>query len=135
MRRVVVTGAGAVSPCGPTMAATWDALIHGRSGIRAIESFEVSDMRCKVAGQCRDFEPSRYFDKSTLRHSSRFIHLGVAAAQMAVDQAGIDFGQQDCSRVGVLLRRPSSASTRARRDCSCRRPTSRRRWGRWCSGQ
>ena len=103
MRRVVVTGAGAVSPCGPTMAATWDALIHGRSGIRAIESFEVSDMRCKVAGQCRDFEPSRYFDKSTLRHSSRFIHLGVAAAQMAVDQAGIDFGQQDCSRVGVLL--------------------------------
>jgi 3-oxoacyl-[acyl-carrier-protein] synthase II len=103
MRRVVVTGVGAVSPCGPTMAATWDAVVHARSGIRRVEDFDVSDLRCQVAGQCRDFAAATFFDKSTLRHTSRFIHLGVAAAQMAVDQAGIDFAKEGGERTGVML--------------------------------
>lgn len=105
VRRVVVTGLGAVSPCGATMAATWDSLVQGRSGIALVEGFDVSDMRCKVAGQCRDFVAAGYFDKSTLRHTSRFIHLGVAAAQMAIDEAGLDFdaNEQDRDRTGVML--------------------------------
>jgi 3-oxoacyl-[acyl-carrier-protein] synthase II len=103
MRRVVVTGVGAVSPCGATMAATWDAVVLARSGIRKVEGFDVSDLRCQVAGQCRDFVPSEFFDKSTLRHTSRFIHLGVAAAQMAVDQAGIDFERVGGERTGVMI--------------------------------
>ncbi len=102
MRRVVVTGVGAVSPCGATMAATWDALVHARSGIRKVEGFDVSDLRCQVAGQCRDFAPEAFLDKSTLRHTSRFIHIAVAAAQMAVDQAGIDF-QSGSERAGVII--------------------------------
>lgn len=105
MRRVVVTGIGAVSPCGPTMASSWDALVHGRSGIRHVEGFDVSDMRCRVAGQCREFVASEWFEKSTLRHTSRFIHLGVAAAQMAVDASGLEFEahEQLCDRTGVML--------------------------------
>ncbi|MFV8751706.1 beta-ketoacyl-ACP synthase II [Nannocystaceae bacterium ST9] len=103
MRRVVVTGMGAVSPCGATMAATWDALVHARSGVAPVEGFDVSDLRCHVAGQCRDFDPKAFFDKSTLRHTSRFIHLGVAAAQMAVDEAGLDFEREVRARVGVML--------------------------------
>lgn len=103
MRRVVVTGIGGLSPCGATMTSTWDALSHGRSGIRRVEGFDVSDLRCQVVGQCRDFVPQDFFDKSTLRHTSRFIHIGVAAAQMAVDHAGIDFDQEERARVGVLI--------------------------------
>jgi 3-oxoacyl-[acyl-carrier-protein] synthase II len=85
------------------MASTWDALVHARSGIRRVESFDVSDLRCQVAGQCREFAPEMYFDKSGLRHTSRFIQLGVAAAQMAVEQAGLDFAKTGGERAGVIL--------------------------------
>jgi 3-oxoacyl-[acyl-carrier-protein] synthase II len=85
------------------MAATWDALVHARSGIALAEGFDISDLRCHVVGQCRDFHPEQYFDKSGMRHTSRFIHLGVAAAQMAVDEAGLDFAKMGGARTGVIL--------------------------------
>jgi len=102
-RRVVVTGVGAVSPCGATMNSTWASLVDGISGIGRTTGFEVDDFRCRVSGQCRDFSAEAYLDPKTLRHTGRFIHMAIAASQMAVDHAGLDTTQGDGKRGGVLI--------------------------------
>jgi len=89
MRRVVITGVGAVSPCGADTASTWGALREGRSGIGPITLFDASAYATQIAGECRDFDPEKYIEKKRLREGDRFIHLAIAASQLAVDAAGI----------------------------------------------
>jgi 3-oxoacyl-[acyl-carrier-protein] synthase II len=89
MRRVVITGVGTVSPCGSDTGSTWRALREGKSGIGPITAFDASSFATQIAGECRTFDPEKYIEKKRLREGDRFIHLGIAASQLAVDDAGI----------------------------------------------
>ena len=100
-RRVVVTGVGAVSPCGNTMDRTWGALVEGRSGIAPITRFETADLKTRFAGECNDFDPTPWWSKTELRRYGRFTHFGVAASAMAMESSGLTV--DDPARGGVFL--------------------------------
>ncbi len=110
MRRVVVTGLGLVTPLGCGVEETWKNLIAGKSGIRAIQSFDVTDMPSKIAGIVPrgdgdgDFNPDDWVPRKDRRKMADFIIFGIAAAQQAVDDA--DWhpdSDEELDRTGVLI--------------------------------
>lgn len=101
--RVVITGIGAVSPLGNTAADSWDSMVNGRSGITAITQFDASDLPCRVAGEVKDFEPRNYMDVKDARRMSRCSQLAIAAARMAIADAGLPENVDNPERVGVLI--------------------------------
>jgi 3-oxoacyl-[acyl-carrier-protein] synthase II len=105
MRRVVVTGLGAVSPCGADVASTWKALLEGRSGIGVITRFDASQYPCRIAGECRDFVVEKYFERKRIREGDRFIHLAMAASVQAIEDSGfLDvLREEEKERVGTFL--------------------------------
>jgi 3-oxoacyl-[acyl-carrier-protein] synthase II len=103
MRRVVVTGVGAVSPCGADVALTWSGVVEGRSAIRPLQGFDPKDHACKIGGECIDFDPLKYIEKKRLREGARFIHMSIAAAQQAVDASGFSPGDEEKERVGTYV--------------------------------
>ncbi len=107
MRRVVVTGYGAVSPCGLCADASWRAIKEGRSGIGPITSFDASEFSSRIAGECTGFDPGAYMGKRAARALDRFIHFAIAAADEAVGRAGLGAGdaQEEAfrERTGVLV--------------------------------
>ncbi|MBS0406902.1 MAG: beta-ketoacyl-ACP synthase II [Proteobacteria bacterium] len=92
-RRVVVTGLGCVSPVGNTVAESWASLLAGRSGIDAITQFDASAFACRFAGEVKGFNIGDYMPEKEARHMDRFIHLGLAAADQAVRDAGLPTGE------------------------------------------
>ncbi|MET4100550.1 3-oxoacyl-[acyl-carrier-protein] synthase II [Agrococcus sp. UYP10] len=103
--RAFVTGIGAVTPNGLGMASTWDAVVSGRSGIRALEGIEVSDLAVKVGGQVRGFDPLAHVSRSDAKRLDRHALYGVAAAAEAM--AG--FAAHDPHRFGVTAATGSGA--------------------------
>lgn len=101
--RVVVTGMGAVTPLGTSVAQFWDGLVAGRSGVRRITQFDASGFDCQVAGEVPDFDPADYLDSKEVRRMSRTSHLAIAAAREAATQAGLDRDRLDGERMGVLV--------------------------------
>jgi 3-oxoacyl-[acyl-carrier-protein] synthase II len=87
-RRVVVTGIGPVTPVGIGREAFWDSLVAGRSGVGEVTLFDASDFPVRIAGEVRDFEPTDYMEKKEVRRTDRFVHLAVAAARLAWEDAG-----------------------------------------------
>jgi 3-oxoacyl-[acyl-carrier-protein] synthase II len=84
-QRVVVTGLGAVTPNGLDLRTTWDAVVHGRSGIRALESIDVTDMAVKVGGEVRGFDPLAHVPRSDARRLDRHALYAIAAAAEALE--------------------------------------------------
>ena len=72
MRRVVVTGLGAVTPVGNDVQTTWDSLINGRSGIDFIKKFDTSDLKVTIAAEVKDFDATQYIEKRELRKTDLF---------------------------------------------------------------
>ncbi len=111
MRRVVITGLGMVTPLASGVRPTWERLIEGRSGVGAIQSFDVSDLPCKIAGQIPygeaangGFDPTDYVEPKDLRKNDRFIIYGIAAAQQAVEDSGWTPSNEDeQNRTGVMV--------------------------------
>ncbi len=103
MRRVVITGVGFVSPIGSDKIEFWNNLVDGKSGISAVESFDVSQYPCRIAGEIKDFDPSRYLEKKEAKRVDRFTQLGIAAALEAWRDAGLDNVRLDKDEVGVLV--------------------------------
>jgi len=89
-QRVVITGLGVVSPVGIGKDAFWDAIVQGRSGIDWIEGFDTSELYCRIAGQVRDFDPTQYMNAKEAKRAGRFSHFAVAAARLAVADAGVN---------------------------------------------
>ena len=89
-RDPVVTGIGAITPVGMTAPETWQALLEGRSGITAIESFDASDLPVQIAGEIHGFDGEAVMGPKRFRRSARFSQLAVAAAREAVADAGLD---------------------------------------------
>jgi len=102
-RRVVVTGAGVISPVGNTIEQFWDSLKNGRSGIRRLTHFDVSRYSSQVAGTVEDFNSEDYFSSKEARRMDRFVQFALAASKMALESSGIDLDRTDLERVGVLI--------------------------------
>ena len=105
MRRVVVTGMGAITALGNDVASTWEGLVAGRSGIRTIERFDPSRLASQVAAEVRDFDASHVLDRKDMRRTDLYIQFGLVAARQALDQAGFP-GRMDgrlAERTGVIM--------------------------------
>lgn len=102
-RRVVITGMGAVTPIGHTVAETWEALKAGRSGLARTTLLDVSGWACQVAGEIKDFDPTRYIHRKQLRHMSTGSQLAVIAASQALEDSGLDLEELDSDHVGVMI--------------------------------
>ena len=104
MRRVVITGVGAVSPVGNTAEETWGSLIAGKSGIGPITHFDTSDPACKVklAAEVKDFDPALYMEKGDIRKSDLYSQYAMAAAVQAMQDSGLE-GNIDSQRLGVYV--------------------------------
>src|SRR6185312_7827884 len=101
-RRVVITGMGAVTPNGLTMADTWASIRAGKSGVGRVEGFDMPEGTVNIAGQVKGFDAGDYMDKRTVRKTDRFAHLSVAAASQAVADADLDIAA-DAARVGCSI--------------------------------
>lgn len=102
-RRVVITGMGIISPVGNTTDATWEALVAGRSGAAPIQRFDPSEFRARFACEVNDFDPTDYMDRKEAKRADRFAQYGVAAAEMAVCDAGWDRSTPAGYGTGVLI--------------------------------
>ena len=102
-RRVVVTGLGLVSPVGNTVEDTWTNVRNGKSGIAPIERFDVSEFSTRFGGEIRNLDIGQYLAPKDARKSDPFIHYGIAAAEQAISDSGVDSGQIDPRRVGVAM--------------------------------
>jgi 3-oxoacyl-[acyl-carrier-protein] synthase II len=102
-RRVVVTGMGALTPVGLDVASTWEAIVHGRSGIAPIQRFETGDLDVRIGGEVKDFDPTHYLDRKEARRMDRFLQLGLVAAQEAMRDARLRIGPDLAEQVGVLV--------------------------------
>src|SRR6266705_1126277 len=102
MRRVVVTGLGAVTPIGADAPSTWRAAIAGESGIDFIRSFDASEFPVRVAAEVKDFDPTQVASPKAARRLDRNVLLSLGAAQEAVADAGLG-GAYSADRVGILF--------------------------------
>ncbi|ADU96583.1 3-oxoacyl-(acyl-carrier-protein) synthase 2 [Thermovibrio ammonificans HB-1] len=102
-RRVVITGLGVVSPVGSNLETFWENITAGKSGIGKITKFDASNYPVQIAAEVKDFNPADYFDKREVRRLDPFIQFAVAAAQQAVDMAGLETSGVDKERVGVVV--------------------------------
>ncbi len=102
-RRVVVTGMGIVSPVGNTLATAWDAITHGRSGVGPLTHFDASAYNTRIAGEVKDFDPKQWMGLKDVKKMDNFIHYGIAASLMAIDDAGLEITDANAERVGVLV--------------------------------
>lgn len=102
-RRVVITGLGAISPIGTGTADFWQALTDGVSGIGPITRFDASDFTTRIAGEVKDFEPTKYIDKKEAKRMDRVTQFAVAATSMALQDAALDLEQEDRERIGTVI--------------------------------
>lgn len=102
-RRVVVTGFGAITPLGNDVTELWQGLVEGRSGIDKITYFDASAYDAQIAGQVKNFNPEDSMGKKEVKHTERFVHYAMAAAQECVNTADFDFSKHDLTRFGVLI--------------------------------
>ena len=102
-RRVVVTGLGLISPVGIGVEPSWQSLVAGRSGIGPITQFDASTYPTRIAGEVKGFEPGDWMDKKEARRNDRFIQFALAAAEMAVQDSGLDMSKEDPEQVGCIV--------------------------------
>ncbi len=102
MRRVVVTGMGAITPVGNDIDTMWANMLAGLNGVEKITSFDTSDLKVHLAGTVKNFEPEKYIEKRELRKLDIYCQYAIAAAQQAVDDSGI-LGNINEERFGVYI--------------------------------
>lgn len=103
MRRVVVTGLGAVSPIGNDVETLWENALKGTSGVGPVTRFDASDFGCKIAAEVKDFDVSSYMPLKEARRFDRFIHFGIAAAFQAIRDSGLNTEKENLRRIGCAV--------------------------------
>ncbi|MEI8250938.1 MAG: beta-ketoacyl-ACP synthase II [Synechococcus sp. ELA057] len=103
LRRVVVTGLGAVTPIGNDVAAYWDGLRSGRNGVAPITLFDASRHACRFAAEVKAFDSSAWLEPKEAKRWDRFCQFGVVAAKQAVTAAGLSIDDSSRHRVGVSI--------------------------------
>ncbi|HEX5168232.1 MAG TPA: beta-ketoacyl-ACP synthase II [Cyclobacteriaceae bacterium] len=101
-KRVVVTGLGAVTPLGNSVAEFWNNLVDGRSGAALINKFDTSKFKVKFACEVKNFDPLNYFEKSEIRKIDPFTQYALVAADEAIKDSSLDLDKIDKTRVGVI---------------------------------
>jgi 3-oxoacyl-[acyl-carrier-protein] synthase II len=105
-RRVVITGMGALTPIGNTVQEFWDNAVAGKSGTATVTQIPpevIANYPSKVSGEVKGFNPEDYIERREARRMARFGQFGVAAASMAIVDAGLELDSEDRERVGVVL--------------------------------
>lgn len=102
-RRVVVTGLGMVSPLGNDVESSWKAALTGESGVGPITQFDASAFGCQIAAEVKDFDAAKYLEVKEVRRFDRFIHLGVAAGLMALEDAALEITEALSPEIGVAI--------------------------------
>jgi 3-oxoacyl-[acyl-carrier-protein] synthase II len=102
-RRVVVTGLGIVSPLGSTVAAAWEGIVNGRSGIDTITKMDLSAFPVRIGGQAKDFVAEDYMQPKDVRKFDPFVPFGVAAAAQSIKDSGFAVTAENCGRIGVAM--------------------------------
>ena len=103
MRRVVVTGLGAVTAIGTTVDTFWENVKKGTCGIKLIDKFDTTDYKAKVAGTIDAFDPKEYMDPKTAKRMAEFCQFAVAATKQAIDDSGLDLEKEDMTRFGAAI--------------------------------
>ena len=103
LKRVVVTGLGALSPLGNDVATTWEAAKAGKSGAAPITHFDASSFKTQFACEVKDFDPAAHFDRKKARQLDLYAMYGMTAAAEAIKDAGLDGEGVDKNRVGVIF--------------------------------
>jgi len=102
-RRVVVTGLGVVACNGVGVDAFWRANREGRSGVSRIDAFDTEGFPSRIGGQVRGFDPAKFIPEKTVKRVDRFVHFGLAGAEMALTSSKLDLAAEDPDRVGVII--------------------------------
>ncbi|MEX0780364.1 MAG: beta-ketoacyl-ACP synthase II [Balneolales bacterium] len=102
-KRVVITGIGALTPVGKTAPEFWNGLISGKSGVKPITHFDVSNFATKFAGQIDNYKSEDYLDRKVARRMDKFTQYAMVSADEAVKDSGIDLDAIDKNRVSVMI--------------------------------
>jgi 3-oxoacyl-[acyl-carrier-protein] synthase II len=103
LKRVVVTGLGAVTPLGNTIPDFWNSIINGKSGATPITRFDTTLFKTKFACQIKDFDPNQHFDRKEARKMDIYAQLSMVAAKEAIEHSGLDLEAIDKDEVGVIF--------------------------------
>ncbi|MDO5572206.1 MAG: beta-ketoacyl-ACP synthase II [Bacteroidales bacterium] len=103
LKRVVVTGLGAITPLGNDVESTWNALLSGVSGCGPITHFDASKFKTQFACEVKDFDPLKYFERKDVRKYDRYAQLAIASAEEALSNSGLDLETVNKDRVGVIF--------------------------------
>src|SRR6185503_17802656 len=103
MERVVITGMGTVNPLGLTVEESWRNVVNGISGVGPITLFDDSPLNVHIAAEVKGFVPENYMDPKEVRRRDRVEQLGVAAANAALKNSGLEIPEAQAGRVGVLV--------------------------------
>ncbi len=102
-RRVVVTGLGAVTPVGLSVAESWTNIVAGKSGVNPITSFDVTDFSVRFGASVKDFDVETVISRKDAKKMDTFIHYGIAAAVEAIKDAGLEVTDENAERIGVAI--------------------------------
>jgi 3-oxoacyl-[acyl-carrier-protein] synthase II len=103
LKRVVVTGLGAISPLGLSVSETWANVLEGKSGAGPITHFDASKFKTQFACEVKGFDPSKYFDRKEARKLDLYAQYAIAAAKEAIDNCGVDLETVDKDEIGVIF--------------------------------
>jgi 3-oxoacyl-[acyl-carrier-protein] synthase II len=103
LKRVVVTGLGAITPLGNTVKEYWQKLLQGRSGIGPITLFDASGMDCRIAGEVKGFDSCDYLERKQAKRMDRFAQFAVCASQQAIADARLKINDLNATQIGVLI--------------------------------
>ena len=103
-RRAVVTGMGAVTPIGNTVADYWSSLVAGKSGVARITSYDPPGEEVQIAAEVKGFDPRDYMDFKAARRMARFTQLAVAAANQAIAESGLQISDANRDDIAVVVK-------------------------------
>jgi 3-oxoacyl-[acyl-carrier-protein] synthase II len=103
LKRVVVTGLGAITPIGNTLAEYWEGLLSGRNGIGPITLFDPSRHDCRIAGEVKNFDPHQYMERKEAKRMDRFAQFGVSASKQALADAQFIINDLNAEQVGAII--------------------------------
>ena len=103
IRRVVVTGLGLVSPVGSFVEKAWNNIKNGVSGIRKIDSFDASSFSVQISGSITDFNADDYISPKEQRKMDTFIHYGIGASVMAIEDSGLEINESNADKIGISI--------------------------------
>lgn len=115
--RVVITGMGAITPCGLTVEEYWQNLVAGVSGCGPITQFDTTGFPTTIAAEVKGFDPLNYIEPKEARRMSRVVQFAIAASRMALDQSGLKITDSNAHDVGVIIGSGIGSLTTTEREC------------------